>query len=54
MRMERSMNQQTKEVTTFVFIATLIMIAAVGLGLLIIRFSNTGDLLAQWLRSLTM
>jgi len=54
MRMKRSMNQRTKEITTFVFIAALIMIAAVGLGLLIFHFSDTKDLLAQWLRNLTM
>ncbi len=53
MRMERSMNQRTKEVTTFGFIATLIMIAAVGLGLLIFHFSDTKDLLAQWLQDHT-
>jgi len=54
MRMKRSMNQRTKEVTTFAFIATLVLITAVGLGLLIFYFSDTEDLLAQWLRSITM
>jgi len=54
MRMKRSMNQRTMEVTTFAFIATFVMIAAVGLGLLIFNFSDSQDLLAQWLRSLTM
>jgi len=54
MRMERSMNQRTMEVTTFASIATLVVIAAVGLGLLIFYFSDSQDLLAQWLRSLTM
>ena len=40
MRMKRSMNQRTKEVTTFAFIATLVMIAAVGLGLIIFHFTD--------------
>ncbi len=51
---EWRMNQQTKEITNFAFIATLVVIAAVGLGLLIYYFSDSQDLLAQWLRSLTM
>ncbi len=54
MRMKLSMNQRTMEVKTFAFIATLVMIAAVGLGLLIFHFSDSQDLLAQWLRSLSM
>ncbi len=54
MGIERRMNQQTKEITKFAFIATLVVIAAVGLGLLIFHFSDSQDLLAQWLRSLTM
>ncbi len=54
MRMKRSMNQRTKEVSTFAFIATLVMIAAVGLGLIIFHFTYTQELLAQWLRSITM
>ncbi len=48
------MNQQTKEITNFAFKATLVVIAAVGLGLLIFYFIDSQDLLAQWLRSLTM
>jgi len=54
MRTKRSMNQRTKEVITFAFIATLVMIVAVGLGLIIFHFTDTQDLLAQWLRSITM
>jgi hypothetical protein len=54
MRMKRSMIQQTEEVTTFTFIATLVMIAAVGLGLLIFHFRDSQDWLAQWLQSLSM
>ncbi len=54
MRMNRSMTQRTMEGTTFAIIATLVVIVAVGLGLLIFHFSDSQDLLAQWLRSLTM
>ncbi len=54
MGMERRMNQQTKDITNFAFKATLVVIAAVGLGLLIFYFIDSQDLLAQWLRSLTM
>jgi len=54
MRMERRMNQQSKEITNFAFKATLVVIAALGLGLLIFYFSDSQDLLAQWLRSITM
>ncbi len=54
MRMKRSMNQRTMEVTTFASIAMLVVIAAVGLGLLIFHFSYSQDWLAQWLRSITM
>jgi hypothetical protein len=54
MRMERSMNQQTKEVTTFAFIAAFVMIASVELGLQIFHFSDSQDWLTQWLQSLSM
>jgi hypothetical protein len=54
MRMKRSMTQRTMEGTTFAIIATLVVIVAVGLGLLMFHFSDSQDLLAQWLRSLTM
>ncbi len=54
MRMKRSMSQRTKGVTTFAFKATLVMIAAVGLGLIIFHFTYTQELLAQWLRGITM
>jgi len=54
MGMERRRNQQTKEITNFAFKSALVVIAAVGLGLLIFYFSDSQDLLAQWLRSLTM
>jgi len=54
MGMERRMNQQTKEITNFAFKATLVVIAAVGLALLIFYFSDSQDLLAQWMQSLSM
>ncbi len=52
--MERRMNQQTKKITNFAFIATLVVIASVGFGLLIFHFSYSQDWLAQWLRGITM
>ncbi len=36
------------------FIAALVMIASIGLGLLIFHFSNSQDWLTQWLQSLSM
>jgi len=54
MGMEWRMNQQTKDNTNFAFKATLVVIAAIGLALLIFYFSDSQDLLAQWLQSITM